>query len=340
MPPRRRFAGTAGGEEAPPERGTFRRGHHPVSLRQVFLSIAAIGTMAWMTWSKMTEDYHVRRAAYFKTMRAHYIDANTGAIAGCVHNPLMTAPRPEMAAAYRNLYPFPEFQAPCRGGDDEVPEYLIERDRHYHGPRKELYFAAQRGLLDYLLFSTWEYRWNYHKDLFRADRRPLPQRRADAAATAARPAGAAAAAATGGGVASLLWQAFNGGAGRDGVQVLWSRTRRLSFFAFEAAGPASPGGGDGRGGGAGEGGSVEWTGWDEADLGLEASTKMLLFGYRPVGDVLAASRADCSEEVGGTQKCLPPRSLTPCPKHEDRQMHPGPSRPQRGIMYTAKPPTD
>ena len=36
---------------------------------------------------------------------------------------------------------------------------------------------AQRGLLDYLLFSTWEYRWAYHRDLFRSDRRPHAQRR-------------------------------------------------------------------------------------------------------------------------------------------------------------------
>jgi hypothetical protein len=218
-------------------------------------------------------------------MRAHYIDANTGTIASCVHNPLMTAPRPEMAAAYRNLYPFPEFQATCRGCDDEVPDYLIDRDRHYHVPRKELYFGAQRGLLDYLLFSTWEYRWDYHRDLFRTDRRPPPQRHADAAAAKATASFRA--------PPSVL-----GGDALGGIKVLRSRARRLDFVVFQAPLPAAPPAAGALGGALGDAAlAVGWSAWDETDLGLEGSTKQLLFGYRPVGDVLAASRTACSEEV-------------------------------------------
>ena len=136
----------------------------------------------------------------------------------------MAPPAPEMAATYRSLYPFPEYQATCRGGDEDVPAFLIHEDAEFHNRcgsvgliRAEfflvnylggrffpfslgvgvflhftrnpltcnsftsrypgLFFMAQRGLLDYLLFSTWEYRWAYHRDLFRSDRRPHAQRR-------------------------------------------------------------------------------------------------------------------------------------------------------------------
>ena len=56
---------------------------------------------------------------------------------------------------------------------------MIEEDQEFHARFPGLYFMAKRGLLDYLLLSTWEYRFDYHRELFRTDRRP-PRIRAEA----------------------------------------------------------------------------------------------------------------------------------------------------------------
>jgi hypothetical protein len=61
-----------------------------------------------------------------------HISKNADLLATCVHNPLMAPPAPEMQSAYRSLYPFPEYQATCRGGDEDVPDYLIRQDADFH----------------------------------------------------------------------------------------------------------------------------------------------------------------------------------------------------------------
>eukprot|EP00613_Pedinella_sp_CCMP2098_P070782 CAMPEP_0171913598 /NCGR_PEP_ID=MMETSP0993-20121228/11815_1 /TAXON_ID=483369 /ORGANISM="non described non described, Strain CCMP2098" /LENGTH=294 /DNA_ID=CAMNT_0012547601 /DNA_START=104 /DNA_END=985 /DNA_ORIENTATION=+ len=177
---RTRFDASGLASTTPSSPHVFPKGFAPVTLRQVFFSGGFLFVLGWVLWSNDVDDKHKRHRAYFDTTRAVHLDKNAGKIASCVHNPLMTAPRPEMANAYRALYPFPEYQATCRGGDEEVPEYMIERDTEFHSRFKDLYFLAKRGLLDHLLFSTWEYRWDYNRELFRHDRRPNPSPHGDA----------------------------------------------------------------------------------------------------------------------------------------------------------------
>lgn len=88
---------------------------------------------------------------------------------------MMKAPREDMIVAFRSLYPFPEYQATCRGDDEEVDLYMIEENQEFHSryDNGDLYFKAKRGFLDYLLISTWENRFDYGLNLFRIDRRPI-----------------------------------------------------------------------------------------------------------------------------------------------------------------------
>jgi hypothetical protein len=197
---------------------------------------------------------------------------------------------------------------------------------------------AQRGLLDYLLFSTWEYRWEFHRDLFRADRRPHAQRQrgtsnAHADKGHGRPTGSGRdkdgqkprgnafiapddpleLGGGGGSGQQGIGAPPSAGAGVRVVRSAWGH----AFLLFEAPAAAPPAVnaaaaaqaaaqaaaltsarssyGGGFGGGSGASAAVVssaggWSAWDKVDLELQHATAHLLFSFRPVGDVVEASR--------------------------------------------------
>ena len=150
------------------------RGHRGVTLRQIYFSAAFVVSLAWAAyWARVTNEQK-RRIAYFRHSRNRHINDNARTILSCVHNPLLERPRrPEMWSAHSALYPFPEYTSTCRGHDGELPpDYMLENyvvtDRDGW---KEAYFRATRGLLEFILFATWDYRFDYNRRLFRTDRR-------------------------------------------------------------------------------------------------------------------------------------------------------------------------
>jgi hypothetical protein len=209
---------------------------------------------------------------------------------------------------------------------------MIEQDAPYHARFKDLYFLAKRGLLDHLLFSTWEYRWDYNRELFRHDRRPTrPQgltpkqpkhetqhhsgssgsgRGSDgdegelphtdhtlrvlhfASSLFAMSSSSSSSSSFDSGVALLAYRAPPAQA--PSLETVAATLDFLEGTSFDSR----SGGGEGVAG-VGRWGTLGM--WDEVDLDLAASTKQLLFNFRPVGDVLEASRAECSDEVSSVR---------------------------------------
>ena len=151
---------------------------------------------------------------------------------------------------------------------------MIEQVVDYHARHKDLFFVAKRGLLDYLLYSTWEYRWDYHRDLFRTDRRP---RTGDDGESGENNGGV--------NTLRLFPFTFNNG-----------RRDEATYIAFHAPRPAAPAAPKRQPQQPPQVFEAEGA-WDAADTGLVTTTQPLLFGFRPIGDVVEATRADCSDQV-------------------------------------------
>jgi hypothetical protein len=56
MAPRRRFVGTTTQTEAAPGERSYPRGHRKVTGRQVYISLAMIGSVVWAIWGKNSDD--------------------------------------------------------------------------------------------------------------------------------------------------------------------------------------------------------------------------------------------------------------------------------------------
>ena len=149
-------------------------GANPVTLRQLYITWTFLAFTVFYIWRGRLEKGAKALVGFHIHTRHSFTHANFDNVVQCLHGPLRAPSGPHIS--------FPEYEATCRGDDDEPPVTIRHRPSRFDirkntppplvEPHKRGHMMrAQRGLLDHLLENTWSYRWDFlRSSLFRMDR--------------------------------------------------------------------------------------------------------------------------------------------------------------------------